>query len=292
LTQPSPQSGRDADDIESGRRTTPEIEEQSFEDFALTRQEYITAISHFYRGEVSRSNVWRLRVDATTNWAVGAAAATSGFAFSSPENTYLILIFGVFVVFALLWIEARRFRIYDVFRARVRRTEENFFGPILTRELDSPQLNWGALMARDFLHPQFRMSFWEAMGLRLRRNYVVLFFLLLVCWLGKVAFLTVERVPVSGTGSESSIVGGSADGGEAPGAVAVGEDAGAGGPVSAASFVRNLRVGIGRMPVWLPVAILASFYAFLFVLLVTTAHRRHSDHEAWGIGKEVETYDA
>ena len=291
MAQHSPRSeDDDVQSVERDPKTTPEIEEQSFEDFALTRQEYITAIPHFYRGEVSRSNVWRLRVDATTNWAVGAAAATSGFAFSSPENTYLILIFGVFVVFALLWIEARRFRIYDVFRARVRRTEENFFGPILTRQLDSPQLNWGALMARDFLHPQFRMSFWEAMGLRLRRNYIVLFLLLLVCWLGKVAFLTVERPLESAGATLAGAPSGSPGGGEG---TSIDDGAPSGGAgVGATTFVRNLRVGIGRMPVWLPVMVLASFYGFLLVLLVTTSHRRHSDHEAWGIGKEVETYDA
>lgn len=233
----------------SGER--PKIEQQAFEDFPLTRQEYITAISHFYRGEVARSNIWRLRVDATTNWAVGGAAATVGFAFSGVENTHLVLIFGVFVVFALLWIEARRFRIYDVFRARVRRTEENFFGPILTRELGSPNVNWGALMARDFLHPQFKMNFWEALGIRLRRNYLVLFLILLVCWTGKVAFL------------------GEADG-----------------------FFENVQAGIGQMPIAIPLGFLGAFYGFLLVLYFSTSHRRHVEHEEWGIGKEVETYDA
>ncbi len=228
------------------------VDDQTFEHFALTRQEYITAISHFYRGEVSRSNVWRLRVDATTNWAVGASAATAGFAFSSPENTHLILLFGMFVVFALLWIESRRFRIYDVFRARVRRTEENFFGPILTRELDSPLVNWGTLMARDFLHPRFKMTFWEALGLRLRRNYLVLFLMLLAAWFGKVAFL---------------------------------QQAGGG-------FLDNAARGIGEMPVWLPIAILGGFYGFLLVLFATTSHGDHVEHEEWGIGKEVATYDA
>lgn len=249
------EAARDAADrakADNADADSAKVREQAFERVALTRQEYITAISHFYRGEVTRSNVWRLRVDATTNWAVGAAAASSGFAFSDPRSTHLILIFGVFVVFALLWIEARRFRIYDVFRARVRRTEENFFGPILTRELDSPMSNWGTLMAADFLHPQFKMSFWEAMSIRLRRNYLVLFMLLLVCWIGKVAYLT-------------------------------GNDG---------SFADNLASGIGRTPPWLPVAILAVFYSLMLALLLSTARRRHVEHEEWGIGKELETYDA
>ncbi|HTG81872.1 MAG TPA: DUF2270 domain-containing protein, partial [Geobacteraceae bacterium] len=51
----------------------------------LTRSETITALAHYYRGEVSRSLMWRERLDRTTNWAVGATAAFLGFAFSHPE---------------------------------------------------------------------------------------------------------------------------------------------------------------------------------------------------------------
>jgi len=31
--------------------------------------EFNTAMIHFYRGEVQRSNTWRNRLDTTTNWA-------------------------------------------------------------------------------------------------------------------------------------------------------------------------------------------------------------------------------
>src|SRR5262245_37214895 len=35
----------------------------------LQPAEFNTALVHFYRGEVQRSNVWRTRLDTTTNWA-------------------------------------------------------------------------------------------------------------------------------------------------------------------------------------------------------------------------------
>jgi len=48
--------------------------------------EFNTAMSHFYRGEVQRSNVWRTRLDTTTYWAVFTSAATLSFSFSSATT--------------------------------------------------------------------------------------------------------------------------------------------------------------------------------------------------------------
>ena len=35
----------------------------------------VTALAHFYRAEIQRSNTWRNRLDATTNWAVVTGGA-------------------------------------------------------------------------------------------------------------------------------------------------------------------------------------------------------------------------
>ncbi len=67
----------------------------------LSPSEFNTAMVHFYRGEIQRSNAWRTRLDATTNWAVITAGATLSFVFSSPDkphfsipiNSILVLIF-------------------------------------------------------------------------------------------------------------------------------------------------------------------------------------------------------
>src|ERR1700752_2996717 len=50
--------------------------------------EFNTAMAHFYRGEVQRSNTWRNRLDTTTNWAVLSAGAMLSFAFSSPSSPH------------------------------------------------------------------------------------------------------------------------------------------------------------------------------------------------------------
>src|SRR5690348_18380850 len=57
----------------------------------LSPAEFNTAMIHFYRGEVQRSNTWRNRLDTTTNWAVLTAGATLSFVFSSPNNPHFVI---------------------------------------------------------------------------------------------------------------------------------------------------------------------------------------------------------
>ena len=47
--------------------------------------------------------------------------------------------------------------------------------------------NWRELLATDLLHPAYHVSFAEALGWRLRRNYVWLYATLLLTWSVKVA---------------------------------------------------------------------------------------------------------
>jgi uncharacterized membrane protein len=111
--------------------------EQRFEDYPLTRHEYINVMVHFYRGEIQRSTHWRSRLDATTNWAVLTTAGMMSFAFASPDHPHIVLLLSNLVILAYLNIEARRFRYFVVYRARVRMIEENFLIPIITRQLES-----------------------------------------------------------------------------------------------------------------------------------------------------------
>jgi uncharacterized membrane protein len=52
-----------------------------FRGYAMRPGEFNTAMVHFYRGEVSRSNTWRARLDGTSNWAVVTIAALLTFSF-------------------------------------------------------------------------------------------------------------------------------------------------------------------------------------------------------------------
>src|SRR5262249_13702046 len=144
----------------------------AFEDYPLTRIEYITALTHFYRGERSRADAWRSRLDPTTNWAVVTTGGMLSFAFSSPEHSHVMLLLANLLVTVFLGFEARRFRYFDVWRARVRMLEENFFIPIIRRNLISPRAGWAEWVAQDLDQPTFKITFLHAIALRLRYNYI------------------------------------------------------------------------------------------------------------------------
>lgn len=163
-----------------------ESQPSKFEDYPLTRNEYITAMVHLYRGEQYRAQVWRLRLDATTNWAVLSVGAILSFAFSpnaASRHGHLVVVLGMYMIFTMLVFETRRFRFYDVWRNRVRRIEENFYVPILRRDLTSPMENWGYYVAEDLLNPEYKITFLQAMKARLANNYTPFFFVLIAAWL-------------------------------------------------------------------------------------------------------------
>jgi uncharacterized membrane protein len=156
-----------------------------FEDFPLTRGEYMTVMVHFYRGEIHRSTSWRHRLDATTNWAVLTAAGMLSFAFSSPQNPHVVMLLSNLVVLAFLIIEARRYRYFEVYRARVRMLEENFLIPVVTRQLESPMMSWREMVAMDLDLPKYKTTLLEAVGFRLRRNFIWIFVILTGGWFVK-----------------------------------------------------------------------------------------------------------
>ena len=158
---------------------------ESFESFPLTRPEYISAMVHFYRGEMYRSQVWRMRLDTTTNWAVVTVAGMISFAFSSPDHGPLTLLLANILVTGFLWIEARRYRIFCVYRARVRMIEENFYLPLIRRSLVSPMDDWRDRVARDLDVPTFKNTQLEALLARLKRNYLWIYGILLVTWVAR-----------------------------------------------------------------------------------------------------------
>ena len=156
-----------------------------FEDYPLTRQEYLSVMVHFYRGEITRSVGWRQRLDATTNWAVLTTAGMLSFGFASESHPHILLLLSNFVILAYLIIEARRYRYFEVYRARVRMIEENFLIPIITRQLESPMGSWREMVAMDLDLPKYKTTFIEALGFRLRRNYVWILLILLGGWIVK-----------------------------------------------------------------------------------------------------------
>lgn len=143
------------------------------------------AIAHLYRGEVYRSTIWRTRLDNTTNWSIVTMGIALSTTFSSrdapPFPLFLVsLLLAVFLVF-----EARRYRYFNVWRARARWLETNFYAPMLHGE--RPDENWRAVLARDYETPRHHISFARAVGRRLRRAYVWILAIQAVACFGKLA---------------------------------------------------------------------------------------------------------
>jgi uncharacterized membrane protein len=147
---------------------------------------YVNALSHFYRGELGRIMVWRQRLDITTNWAITSSTAIITIAFSNREVPHIIFFFNLAIVWGMLWIEARRYRFYDAFRARVRMLEAHFLVPMVMENRQMLQGEWKKLVCEDLILPRFKITKLEAIGRRLKRNYVFIFILIMVAWVTKI----------------------------------------------------------------------------------------------------------
>ncbi|MCC6188606.1 MAG: DUF2270 domain-containing protein [Anaerolineales bacterium] len=162
-------------------QTPPPEPVWSFRGYNLHPSEFTTAMVHFYRGELGRSNVWRTRLDNTTNWAVVTTGAALSFALSDPNHHYGVIILDTLLVTLFAWIEARRYRYYELWSRRVRLMETDFFGAMLVPPF-SPNPEWAENLAESLLHPEFPISMWEAFGRRFRRNYVWIFIIMGLAW--------------------------------------------------------------------------------------------------------------
>ena len=155
------------------------------------------ALAHLYRGEVYRSTIWRTRLDATTNWSVVSLGIALSISYSSPTATSLplLLVGGLIIVF--LYLEARRYRYFNVWRARARWLEINFYSPMLRRVSYEDEGKWQNRLAEDYERPEHHISFARAFGRRLRRNYLWIFTVQALAYFGKVI---IHPTPLTGLG--------------------------------------------------------------------------------------------
>ncbi|MEW6401111.1 MAG: DUF2270 domain-containing protein [Chloroflexota bacterium] len=165
----------------------PESDEPvwTYRGYRLKTSEFVTAMVHLFRAEIQRANVWRQRLDTTTNWAVVATGATLSIAFSQPDVHHGIIILNTLLVMWFLFIEARRYRYYELWSYRVRLMETDFYAAMLVPPFH-PSPEWAESLAENLLTPSFPISMWEAFGRRLRRNYIWIFMLLAMAWVAKI----------------------------------------------------------------------------------------------------------
>jgi len=145
----------------------------------------IGAIAHLYRGEVYRSTAWRSRLDNTTNWSVVTIGVALSLSYSSPGSSPLPLILVALLVVVFLLLEARRYRYFNVWRARCRLMETDFLAPMLAGKGIVRDGKWNMLLSRDYEQPRFHVSYLLAMGRRIRKNYSYIFLIQAAAYAGK-----------------------------------------------------------------------------------------------------------
>ncbi|HQR40824.1 MAG TPA: DUF2270 domain-containing protein [Blastocatellia bacterium] len=187
--------------------STVAVEPEFTERRAVTPAEFSVFLAHFYRGEISRANTWRTRLDGTFNWAVLTTGTTLSFAFGDVNSPHVVLLINSLLIAVFLFIEARRYRYYEVWSSRVRVIETDYIAPLLSSNVRSVTHRdaWSEHLAEDLLRPHFTVGLWEAVGRRLRRNYIWIFVLVLVSWVIKIAIHPVPAAHFNEFVSRASI---------------------------------------------------------------------------------------
>jgi uncharacterized membrane protein len=91
-----------------------------------------TILVHYYRGMVGRADVWRTRMDTTTNWAIGATAAIISFSLGNDSVSHYVVFIASLMTWSFLLLEARRLTFYNLWQQRVLLLEQGLIRPAIS----------------------------------------------------------------------------------------------------------------------------------------------------------------
>jgi uncharacterized membrane protein len=157
-----------------------------------TKRDYVASMAHYYRGELSRTIAWRDRLDHTTNWAIAASAGMLSVSLSSPTSHHAVILCCMGIVFLLLLIETRRYRFFHLSRRRIRLLERNYYARLIDPEVSEDGVNWRRRLAADLRSPRFGASFFAAIRNRIRRNYLLIYLILIFSWWLKISTIVLD----------------------------------------------------------------------------------------------------
>jgi uncharacterized membrane protein len=143
---------------------------------------------HFYRAVVSHADVWRQRMDATTNWAAATTAGMVTFSFGDPRSPPLVLLLAIAFDIIFLVMESRRYQVYDLWRRRFRALNQYLVAPVLDPQSASQQEVIEENLARvatDLGRTVPHLSLVDSIGYRIRRNYAYLLAAVILAWFAK-----------------------------------------------------------------------------------------------------------
>jgi uncharacterized membrane protein len=156
----------------------------SYGGYQINSSNFMTAMVHFYRGELQRANTWRNRLDVTTNWAVISTGAALSFAFGDSGVHHSVILLLSFLITLFCLIEARRYRYYELWSYRVRLMEIDFYAAMLITPF-KPRPDWANRLAESLIKANYPITFAEALGHRLRRNYIWIYLIIGLAWIAK-----------------------------------------------------------------------------------------------------------
>ena len=148
-----------------------------------------TILAHYYRAMVGRADIWRMRMDATTNWAIGTTAALISFALGNSATPPYVVYIAMLLTLSFLLLEARRLCFYHLWQQRVLLLEEGLIRSALRSPSSESKVEIDLESALD-AHlgrtvPSMPIS--KAIARRLRRIYLYLFGVQLVAWVLKLS---------------------------------------------------------------------------------------------------------
>jgi uncharacterized membrane protein len=143
-----------------------------------------SSLIHLYRGEVGRMTSYRIRLDTTTNWAVLIAAGVATFALGQETISHSVILLAMAFTFYFMYVEARRFQVYEIAHQRVRLLEKYFYHEMLGKADDQ---EWHREMLDSLANSRSPLTRLEALAWRLRRNYLGIHIGLALVWLWKLS---------------------------------------------------------------------------------------------------------
>ncbi len=142
-----------------------------------------TAMAHFYRAEIHRMTVWRMRLDTTSNWAILLTTGLTTFTLGSPTVPHYTLLLGLALNSICMLIEGRRYQHLHHSEWRLHLLEGGYLAPWLEPGNVAPP--WKEALAADLREPKATICLLDAVRRRLRRNYALLFYFMTAVWLTK-----------------------------------------------------------------------------------------------------------
>ena len=158
----------------------------------ISNDQLENVLIHLYRGEVQRVNTWRNRLDRTPYWSLVMVAGMITWSYSTPTRSPALILLTIPITLAVLFLEANRYQMHEVWRSRLRLLEENFIANMLDPEASIPRSEWMKVLSNDLREPEHKLTISSALAVRLRRIYIWILTTIILSWFMK---LTIHPTP-------------------------------------------------------------------------------------------------